>query len=139
MISKTRIVARYCETDQMGIVHHSQYVNWFEVARTDWIHKLGHSYKQIEEAGLLLPVIGVQLQYRSPARYDDAVIVETKLKEYNSIRGVFEYHITKEADGTRLVDGTTSHCWTDLSMKPVSLRKFNPALHEKLYGALEGE
>ncbi|WKB36768.1 thioesterase family protein [Terrilactibacillus sp. S3-3] len=97
MISKTRIVARYCETDQMGIVHHSQYVNWFEVARTDWIHELGQSYRQIEEAGLMLPVIGVQLQYRSPARYDDAVIVETRLKEYNSIRIVFEYHITRKS------------------------------------------
>ncbi|RYL94604.1 thioesterase family protein [Sporolactobacillus sp. Y61] len=129
-VSRTKIVVRYNETDKMGIVHHSQYVNWFEVGRTDWIRKAGIPYKQIEENGLMIPVIGIELHYHSPATFDDAVIVETSLKAYDSIKLSYQYRILREDNGKLLADGTSSHCWTDSRMHPVSLRKKNPELDQ---------
>lgn len=126
--SSTRIVARYNETDKMGVVHHSQYVNWFEVARTDWIKKAGIPYHQIEEQGLMLPVIGIEVHYHSPARFDDAVIVETSLQTYDSIKMGFKYRIFRENGHRLLADGSSTHCWTDRNIRPVSLRKKNPEL-----------
>ncbi|WP_010630424.1 acyl-CoA thioesterase [Sporolactobacillus vineae] len=130
--TRTRIVARYNETDKMGIVHHSQYVNWFEVARTDWVRQFGLSFRQIEERGLMLPVIGIRVRYHASARFDDAVIVETSMKDYDTIKLSFNYRIIREEDGQLLVDGYSEHCWTDDRMRPVSLRKKDPELNRLL-------
>lgn len=130
--TRTRIVARYNETDKMGIVHHSQYVNWFEVARTDWVRQFGLSFRQIEERSLMLPVIGIRVRYHASARYDDAVIVETSLREYDTIRLSFNYRVIREADGELLADGYSEHCWTDDRMHPVSLRKKDPEINRML-------
>ncbi|WP_100488848.1 acyl-CoA thioesterase [Sporolactobacillus pectinivorans] len=135
--SRTRIVARYNETDKMGIIHHSQYVIWFEVARTDWIKQSGLSFRQIEERGLMMPVLGIEVHYHSPALFDDAVIVETTIKNYDSVKMSFSYKVMKEADGTLLVDGTSLHCWTDEQMRPISLRKKDPELHQLILNEAE--
>lgn len=136
-MSKTCFRARYNETDKMGVVHHSQYVNWFEVARTDWVKNLGLSYRRIEEEGLMIPVIGITVHYHSPAKYDDEIIVETKLSSYDSIKMTFAYKVFNHQTGRLLVDGTSTHCWTDLQMKPVSLRKKRPELHQLLLNELK--
>lgn len=128
-VSTTKIVVRYNETDKMGIVHHSQYVNWFEIARTDWIRQCGLSYRAIEEEGVMMPVLGIEVHYHSPALYDDTVLVETTLAAYDSIKMSFNYKIFREADRKLLVDGTSSHCLTDLSLRPVSIRRKKPELH----------
>ncbi|WP_141190144.1 acyl-CoA thioesterase [Terrilactibacillus laevilacticus] len=130
--SKTEITVRYSETDQMGIVHHSNYINYFEVARTDFIYIIGQTYKGLEDMGFMLPVLHVDCQYRSPAKYDDRVIVETKIKEYNGVRMTFEYVAYRKEDETILVHGSTSHCWTDKNLKPIMIKKRSPELHEKL-------
>lgn len=132
MIVKTELIARYSETDQMGIIHHSQYVNWFEVGRTDFIRKMGKSYREIEKEGLWMPVIKVEVNYKSPATYEDKVIVETKIESYNGIRIVFGYKIYKEDDGALVVDGFTEHCWTNTSMKPILLKKKAPDFHKQI-------
>lgn len=135
-VSRTRIIARYNETDKMGVVHHSQYLIWFEIARTDWTKLLGLTYRQIETSGLMMPVIGVEVHYHAPARYDDAVIVETSVQAYDSIKMSFHYQVTRESDGKLLADGVTSHCWTNSHMRPVSLRKENPKLHQSIVRAI---
>ncbi|RYM06920.1 acyl-CoA thioesterase [Sporolactobacillus sp. THM7-7] len=134
-VSRTKIVARYSETDQMGIIHHSHYINWFEVARTDWIKEAGISYRTIEDEGLMMPVLNIDIHYHSPARFEDAVIVETSIKDYDSIKTRFSYRAIRESDERLLVDGTSTHCWTDLRLKPVSLRKKNPQLHRLILQA----
>ncbi len=131
-MSISRIVARYSETDQMGIIHHSTYVNWFEVGRTDLIKKAGKSYKQLESEGLWLPVIKVEVNYKEPARYEDAVLVHTSIDAYNGIRIRFKYKIVKEDTEKTSVIGYTEHCWTDSLMKPLSLRKKDRELHGTL-------
>ena len=131
-MSISRIIARYSETDQMGIIHHSQYVNWFEVGRTDLIREAGKSYNQLEQEGLWLPVIKVEVNYKEPSRYEDAVLVHTSIDSYNGVRIRFKYTVIKEKNQNTAVIGYTEHCWTNNKMKPLSLTKKEPELHETL-------
>ena len=85
MKSYSKLRARYSETDQMGIIHHSKYVNWFEIGRTDYIRELGESYGDIEREGFYLPVIGVEVSYKTPAKYEDLVTIETEIDSYNRV------------------------------------------------------
>ncbi|MFT8870819.1 MAG: thioesterase family protein [Sporolactobacillus sp.] len=133
----TRFRARYNETDQMGVVHHSQYVNWCEVARTDWIKQFGLTYRQVEEDGLMIPVIGVELHYHRPARYDDPILIESSLKAYDGVKMIFQYRILNEVSKEQLAEATTAHCWTDKNMRPVALRKKRPAMHHLLLEAID--
>lgn len=128
----TELTARYHETDQMGIIHHGTYINWFEVGRTDCIHDFGISYSQIEEKGILLPVIGANLSYKMPAKYEDVIRIVTHVSHYNGIRLNFHYEVRRKQDDMLLVEGETQHCWTREDMKPVSLKKQWPALHETI-------
>lgn len=128
----TELTARYHETDQMGIIHHGTYINWFEVGRTDCIRDFGISYSDIEEKGILLPVIGANLSYKTPAKYEDVIRVVTDVSKYNGIRLHFHYEVRRKIDDVLLVEGETNHCWTTKDMKPVSLRKQWPDLHETI-------
>lgn len=136
-VSTTKIVVRYNETDKMGIVHHSQYVNYFEIARTDFVRQAGISYRRIEEEGLMMPVLGINVQYHIPALYDDTIVVETSIKAYDSIKMIFDYKIYRQTDRKLLVEGSSSHCWTDLSLRPVSIRRKNKELHALIMGVMD--
>lgn len=138
-MGKIEITARYHETDQMGIIHHSVYLNWFEVGRTRCIRDFGVSYAEIEQRGILLPVIGADLSYKIPAKYEDVVDVTTRVSSYNGIRLDFNYQVHRQTDDRLLVDGYTHHCWTDKEMKPVSLKKHWPELHETIKSMAEAQ
>jgi acyl-CoA thioester hydrolase len=86
-----KIKVRYCETDQMGIVHHSSYINYFEHSRIQWIKKNGFSYKELELSGLILPVSKLNVSYLSPAFFDDELTIETELMEVPSSKLIFDY------------------------------------------------
>ena len=86
-----KIKVRYCETDQMGIVHHSSYINYFEHSRIQWIKKNGFSYKELELSGLILPVSKLNVSYLSPAFFDDELTIETELIEVPSSKLIFDY------------------------------------------------
>lgn len=126
---ETELIVRYAETDQMGIVHHSNYPIWFEAARTEFIRNLGVSYSKIEEMGLMLPLMSIHCEYLKPARYEDRVLILTKVKEYTGVRLIFSYEVLNKADGSLLARGESEHAWTDLKLKPVVLKKVNPKLH----------
>ncbi|SFG43464.1 acyl-CoA thioesterase [Sporolactobacillus nakayamae] len=136
-VSTTKIVVRYNETDKMGIVHHSQYVNYFEIARTDFVRQAGISYRRIEEEGLMMPVLGINVQYHTPALYDDTILVETSIRTYDSIKMMFDYKIYRQTDRKLLVEGSSSHCWTDLSLRPVSIRRKNKELHTLITSVMD--
>jgi len=110
--SKTAAVTvevRYAETDQMGVVHHSVYPVWFELARTQLCRQTGFSYDQIEASGHYLLVTGLTVDYRKSARYPDSVTTECRLERFAS-RGLrFTYRVT--AAGTLLARGSTDHVW----------------------------
>jgi len=107
----TEIEVRYAETDQMGIVHHANYVIWFELARTRLCALSGVHYAEIERLGYLLMVTGVELRYRRPARYGETVVV-TSWGERLASRGVrFAYEVRRGAD--LLATGASDHVWVE--------------------------
>ena len=84
---------RYAETDQMGVVYHGNYAQYFEMGRVEWLRNLGISYKWMEENGVMLPVVSLQLNYKKPARYDDLLRVKTIFKSQTSVKIEFDYEI----------------------------------------------
>ncbi|HJV23029.1 MAG TPA: thioesterase family protein [Holophagaceae bacterium] len=111
METVSEIRVRYAETDQMGIVHHANYVVWLELGRSDWMRARGKGYAEIEAAGFRLVVNGVQVHYRAPARYDELVQVRTHLKEAGRRKVVFGYVV--ERDGQKLAEGESVHLVAD--------------------------
>tara|TARA_B100001287_G_C22318784_1_gene360657 strand:+ start:113 stop:517 length:405 start_codon:yes stop_codon:yes gene_type:complete len=87
------IKVRYCETDQMGLVHHGSYINYFEEARIAWISDLGFSYSEMEKSGIILPVSKLNVSYLKPAYFDDNLIVNVELVEMPTSRLIFNYTI----------------------------------------------
>lgn len=92
---KTRI--RYAETDQMGVVYHGNYVQFIEMGRTEWLRTLGISYREMEEMGVMLPVISIQINYKKSAFYDEVLTVKTTLKKLPSVKIEFDYVILNES------------------------------------------
>lgn len=109
--SEVEIEVRYKETDQMGVVHHSNYLVWFELARTHHCRVAGMAYRKIEDEGYWLMVTGVQLKYRGGARYGDRVRVRCWLDRLKSRAMSFGYRV--EVDERVLVEGRTDHVWVD--------------------------
>ncbi|MBA1334207.1 MAG: 4-hydroxybenzoyl-CoA thioesterase family active site [Firmicutes bacterium] len=119
-----RVRARYKDTDQMGVVYYGNYYTWFEVGRTEFIRSLGLSYKSLEDKGVMLPVIESHCNYKAPAKYDDLLLIRTKVKELSGARIVYEYQVVREEDEVLLASGYTVHAFTDArTLKPVNLRK----------------
>jgi len=118
VISESRIRVRYVETDQMGVVYHSNYLIWFEVGRVDLLRQLGFSYREMEQQdGCYIAVVDVRCRYKAPARYDDEIIVRTHLKNVRGSLVHFGYQAVRVGDGTVLAEGETTHIVTDARMK----------------------
>jgi acyl-CoA thioester hydrolase len=120
--SISRLRVRYAETDQMGVVYHSNYLVWLEVGRTDMIRAHGISYAELERQGYGLAVAELSIRYRAPARYDDEIVVMTTLAEVRSRSLRIDYQVIREADQTLLATATTSLVSIDrVTGKPVAL------------------
>lgn len=137
MVSETKLIVRYAETDQMGIVHHSVYPVWFEAGRTDFIKLAAISYSQIEEKGLLLPLLSLKVNYSGYALYEDEIVVKTSMHMFTGTRITFLYRVEKQ--GRIITEGTTGHVWTNASLKPVNLKKKSADLHDALYKLYDKE
>ncbi len=105
---EAQVRVRFAETDQMGVVYHSNYFVWFEIGRTSLLRDVGLPYKTMEETGVLLPVITAQCNYFKPAKYDDLLTINTQLREKPRARIRLEYRITNESQ-EELVQGFTVH------------------------------
>ncbi|WP_306353838.1 acyl-CoA thioesterase [Flavobacterium sp. '19STA2R22 D10 B1'] len=88
-----QVRVRYAETDQMGVVYHGNYAQYFEMGRVEWLRNLGVSYKWMEENGIMLPVVSLTMNYKKPALYDDELTVKTIFKSQHSVKIEFEYEI----------------------------------------------
>lgn len=91
-----QVRVRYAETDQMGVVYHGNYAQYFEMGRVEWLRNMGVSYKWMEENGVMLPVVSLSMNYKKPARYDDLLTVKTILKSQTSVKIEFDYEIHNE-------------------------------------------
>ncbi len=132
-ISGSRVRVRYAETDKMGVVYHSNYFVWFEVARTDLLRRAGWSYKEMEADGFALPVIEARCEYRQPARYDDELDVQATGHLLSAVRVRFDYVIVRPADALTIAAGHTVHAALDRSGRPCRL----PARVQAALGRVE--
>ncbi len=117
----TQLRVRYAETDQMGVVYHANYVVWMEVGRVEALRSIGLIYAEMEAAGLLVAVIGVSVEYKAAARYDDLVNVTARVVEIQSRMMKLHYEITRARDGALLARGETRHLFVNREMKPLRL------------------
>lgn len=132
MTHTTELIARYAETDQMGIIHHSVYPVWFEAARTELIKEIGISYSNCEKGGLMLPLIELKCKYIKPAYYEDVILVESSVTKATPVRLVIGYTAKNKENGSILATGHTTHVWTDTDRKPVNMKKKAPDILEMM-------
>lgn len=138
-ISKTYLTVRYAETDMMGIVHHSRYYPWFEVARTDFIKSSGVTYTEMENMGVLLPLTETAAKYLYGLKYEDEVLVTCKLTKLTVARCEFSYEVYKLPEMKLMSTGKTGHGFVNREFVPINLKKLYPDLWEKLTSLLYKE
>ncbi|MCU1305348.1 MAG: 4-hydroxybenzoyl-CoA thioesterase, partial [Acidobacteriaceae bacterium] len=115
---ETRLRVRYAETDQMGVVYHANYFVWFEVGRVELLRQLGFSYRDMEQNDqCFIAVVDARCRYKAPARYDDEIVVRTRLKNVRESLVHFGYELLRAGDGMLLAEGETTHIVTDSQMK----------------------
>ncbi len=123
-VNETRIRVRYAETDQMGVVYHSNHFIWFEVGRVELLRQMGFSYRDLErEDGRFIAVAEAKCRYRAPVRYDEEVLIRTRLKGTRESVVNFGYELVRASDNTLLAEGETTHIVTDAQMKIAALPK----------------
>jgi acyl-CoA thioester hydrolase len=138
-IFETSVRVRYKETDQMGVVHHTNYIVWFEVGRTDLLRQLGLSYRDLEGRGILLPVVDLSCRYVEAARYDDEIRILTRIADLTPGKIIFSYEIRRKPDDAKLARGSTTHLWVSREMKRMNIQRSHPELYEMLAAVREGE
>jgi acyl-CoA thioester hydrolase len=122
VMNETKLRVRYAETDQMGVVYHSNHLIWFEVGRVELMRQMGFSYRDMErDDGRFIAVAEATCRYRAPVYYDDEVIVRTWLKHVRESVVVFSYELARAETGTMLAEGETTHIVTDSNMKVAAL------------------
>lgn len=129
--------AQYYETDQMGIIHHSNYVRWLESARIWWMRQMGIDYREMEKAGVVSPVVGITCQYKSMVHFDDTVLIAIKIEKYNGVRLSLSYCVTDKESGEVRMTGSSEHCFMDRGGHLVSLRKVYPDYDKAFVRELE--
>ena len=119
----------YYETDKMRIVHHSNYIRIFEESRVWFMEQAGMPFEKIEEQGILMPVLSVNCRYIKPLVFDEPFAVYPKRTEFNGVRLELEYRIISRLDGSLCAEGSSSHCFTDLNMKPIRTKTNFPDIY----------
>ena len=123
----------YYETDKMGVVHHSNYIRYLEEARSRWMEDLGISMESVEENGFTIPTLEVFCKYKSHVTSGDTIILEPKVTEFNGVRMKVEYKVIDKNTGKEIIEAWTKHCFTDIALKPINIKKNN----EKIYKIFE--
>jgi len=137
MIVTTKIMPRYAETDQMGIIHHAVYPIWYELGRTEYFNKVGLRYDEIEKMGIMTPIVEMNCKYKMPAYYNKEVEVRTKLTKLTPVRFILEYNIY-DKNNNLINTGTTTLAWADSkTFKIINIQKQYEELYNKLKSLVE--
>jgi acyl-CoA thioester hydrolase len=118
--SEVKVRVRYAETDKMGVVYHANFFVWMEIGRVEFIRQLGFDYKQMEVEDCHLPVVDARCRYRTPARYDEEIVVRTELRNLRDSLIRFAYVIERPADQAVLAEGETTHLVVNSKMEKKS-------------------
>lgn len=121
----------YYETDQMGIVHHSNYIRWFEEVRIAYMSDRGYPYSRMESEGVMIPVLAVECRYKIPVKYDQPVIIRGGIELFDGLRLNVSYEITDKENGKLHVTGRSEHCFVNAeNFRPLRLNKTHPEMAE---------
>lgn len=129
---------QYYETDKMGIVHHSNYVRYFETARTEYLRESGLSYDDMEKAGIWMPVLSVNVQFKTPAVYDEVITLKCWTSKVKGASVEVTYEISNAQTGEIHVTGTSSHGFTTPDLKPIKIKRDAPEIHRIFADSKEG-
>lgn len=114
---------QYYETDAMKVVHHSNYIRWFEEARIDYLEQLGFPYHQIEERKITIPVLEASCKYRQAVKFGDMVSIDTEIRSFNGLKFTVFYKIYNNNRTILHAEGTTEHCFLNEKFQPIRLKK----------------
>ena len=128
---ETKIVVRYAETDQMGVVHHSVYPIWYEVARTEFARKYIIPYSEAEKIGIMMPVAELTSKYYKSAYYEDELTIITEVEKITPVRIKFRYKVYNQKNELLNI-GTTMHAWTGKDLKILNIKKEYPKIYQRL-------
>ena len=127
---------QYYETDQMGIVHHSNYVRWMEEARIEFLTRLGWEYRKMEDMGIVSPVTAIEGKYKRSAKFADVVDIAVFVTEFRGIRLKLRYEIHSSA-GELLFTGSSEHCFMDGEGRIINMKKEYPEVYAALAGQVQ--
>lgn len=131
MASNWKHLVQYYETDLAGIVHHSNYVRWFEEARTWMMSDMGYDYAKMEADGVLVPVLAITAQYKRMTRFGETVTIAAKVEQFNGVTMTLSYEVTDVATGKVKAIGSSMHAFLDKeSYRPIALKRSLPAVHD---------
>ena len=132
-IHQVQIRVRYSETDQMQVVYHGNYAQYFEIGRVEWLRNKGISYKWMEENGIMLPVVSLTMNYKKPARYDELLTLKTIFKRLSTVKIEFDYELYNE-DEELLTTGNSILVFVDMkSGRPTAPPTYISELLKTLY------
>ena len=126
----------YYETDRMGIVHHSNYIRFLEESRCAWLESIDMPFSVLEENGVTIPVLGVNITYKYHVTFDDTLVIKPFMKEYSGVRMTVGYDVTDKKTGNTVINAETKHCFTNRELKPINLKKFVPEFSSKFESLL---
>lgn len=135
-INETKIKVRYVETDKMNVVHHSNYLIYFEAGRTEFITKCDMSYSDMEKLGILMPLVESNCKYLQGAKYEDELLIKTWIKELTPIKVEFNYLVIRDKDQKEIAKGSTLHAFVSNDFKIINLKKKYPEILGKLQSLL---
>ncbi len=122
----------YYETDKMGVVHHSNYIRFLEEARCYLLDKIELPFSLLEENGITIPVLGVNCEYKYHITFGDIIQIKVFVKEYSGVRMTVGYDVKDKETGRTVLVGETKHCFTNVNLKPINLKKHKPEFSYKL-------
>lgn len=124
---------KYHETNQQGIIHHSNYEHWLEDARMNLMEHIGLGFKQMEAMEIMTPIISLSIEYRSHVRFDETVVIDTKMLSYDGFHMEVAYRIYDKATGEDRAVAKTKHCFVNKSGVPISLKRIYPELDTRFF------
>ncbi|MCR5467456.1 MAG: acyl-CoA thioesterase [Lachnospiraceae bacterium] len=125
--------ARYHETDQGGSIHYTNYIKWMEDARMHLMEQLGLGYRQMEAMEMMSPVVSLSIEYRSEAKFDDTIVIDTKLLQYDGHNMEVAYRIYDKETGEDRAAARSKHCFVNKAGIPISLKRVYPELDTKFF------
>lgn len=125
--------AYYYETDRMGIIHHSNYIRWFEEARIYFLEKAGCPYSKMESDGVMIPVLSAECEYKNAVRFDETVLINLDIVEFNGFKMTIKYTVIGKECGSLKATGTTRHFFVTADMKPLRVKNTHPEIYKVFY------